>query len=35
VNIARDIAGEYNKIAQWVGLPQVPRLFLKKEKGSS
>ncbi len=35
VSIAQDIAKGYNDIAQWVGLPVVPTLFLKKEKGSS
>jgi diacylglycerol kinase family enzyme len=28
--IVQDIAKGYNDFAQWVGLPQVPRLFLKK-----
>lgn len=31
VSIAQDIAREYNKLAQWLALPQVPDLFLKKE----
>lgn len=31
VGIAQDIAKGYNDIAQWVGLPQVPKPFLKKE----
>ncbi len=34
VSIAQDIAKGYNNIAQWVGLPQVPKPFLKKEKSS-
>lgn len=28
--IAQDIAAEYNKLAQWLALPQVPKPFLKK-----
>ena len=32
VSIAQDIAAEYNKIAQWLALPQVPKPFLKKKK---
>ncbi|MFK7906979.1 MAG: hypothetical protein AB8B69_17730 [Chitinophagales bacterium] len=28
----QDIAAEYNKLAQWLGLPQVPKPFLKKEE---
>ena len=31
VSIAQDIAKEYNKIAQWLALPQVPEPFLKNE----
>ena len=31
VNIAQDIAKGYNDIAQWAGLPQVPKPFLKSE----
>ena len=31
ISIAKDIANGYNDIAQWCGLPQVPKLFLKKE----
>ena len=31
IGIAQDIAKGYNKIAQWVGFPQVPEPFLKKE----
>lgn len=31
VGIAQDIAKGYNDIAQWIGLPQVPKPFLKKE----
>lgn len=31
IGIAQDIAKEYNKIAQWLALPQVPTPFLKKE----
>ncbi|MEK7286376.1 MAG: hypothetical protein AAB035_03650 [Nitrospirota bacterium] len=30
IGIAQDIAEGYNDIAQWVGLPQVPKPFLKK-----
>jgi len=26
--IAQDIGKQYNKIAQWLGMPQVPGLFL-------
>jgi Leucine-rich repeat (LRR) protein/GTPase SAR1 family protein len=29
--ILQDLAGQYNKIAQWCGLPQVPSVFVKKE----
>ncbi|MFA0960580.1 hypothetical protein AB9P05_02110 [Roseivirga sp. BDSF3-8] len=32
VGYAQDLAKHYNNIAEWCGLPQVPRLFLKKEK---
>lgn len=35
VSIAQDIGKEYNKLAQWIGLPQVPTPFLKKEKKES
>ncbi len=31
VSIAQDIAKGYNDLAQWAGLPQVPKPFLKKE----
>ena len=31
IGIAQDIAKGYNDIAQWCGMPQVPRPFLKKE----
>jgi len=31
VRIAQDIAAKYNDIAQWVGWPQVPKPFLKKD----
>ena len=31
VGIAQDIAKSYNDIAQWVGLPQVPKPFLKNK----
>lgn len=31
VEKAQEIAEGYNKIAQWLGLPQVPKPFLKKE----
>jgi hypothetical protein len=31
IDIAQDIAKGYNDIAQWAGLPQVPKPFLKKE----
>ena len=30
VGIAQDLAEKYNDIAQWAGLPQVPKPFLKK-----
>jgi small GTP-binding protein len=30
VGIAQDIAKEYNKLAQWLVLPQIPNVFLKK-----
>jgi hypothetical protein len=32
IGIAQDIAQGYNDIAQWAGLPQVPKPFLKKPK---
>ena len=32
VSIAQDIAEQYNKVTQWLGLPQVPKPFLKKEE---
>lgn len=32
ISIAQDIAAGYNSIAQWAGLPQVPKPFLKKEE---
>lgn len=32
VSITQDIAEEYNKLAQWLAWPQVPKPFLKKEK---
>lgn len=31
IGIAQDLAKEYNKIAQWLALPQVPTPFLKKD----
>ena len=31
VSIAQDIAQGYNDIAQWCGLPQVPKPFLRRE----
>ena len=31
INIAQDIAKGYNAVAQWCGLPQVPKPFLGKE----
>ena len=31
VGYARDLAGYYNKIAEWCGMPQVPSIFLKKK----
>jgi len=31
IGIAQDIANGYNGIAQWLGLPQVPNVFLKKD----
>lgn len=30
IDIVQDIAASYNSVAEWVGLPVVPRLFLKK-----
>ena len=30
VDISRKLAGYYNEIAQWCGLPQVPKPFTKK-----
>ena len=30
IDIARKLAGHYNQIAQWCGLPQVPEPFVKK-----
>lgn len=30
VSIVQDIAESYNSVAEWVGLPVVPRFFLKK-----
>ena len=30
IDVARKIAGHYNDIAQWCGLPQVPKPFSKK-----
>jgi hypothetical protein len=30
IGIAQDIAKGYNDIAQWAGLPQVPKPFLRK-----
>jgi len=35
IGIAQDIAQGYNDIAQWCGLPQVPKPFLKKEESQS
>jgi len=32
VGYAQDIAKNYNRIAQWCGLPVVPELFLKHEE---
>jgi hypothetical protein len=31
IDIAQDIAATYNDVAQWCGLPQVPKPFLKKK----
>jgi len=31
ISIAQDIAAGYNHLAQWAGLPQVPKPFLKKD----
>lgn len=31
VGMAQDLAKLYNSIAEWLALPQVPRLFLKKD----
>jgi hypothetical protein len=30
IGIAQDIAKAYNDIGQWLGMPQVPKPFLKK-----
>jgi hypothetical protein len=30
MNLAQDLAGKYNKIAEWCGMPVVPSAFLKK-----
>lgn len=32
INIAQELAVEYNKLADWLLLPQVPKILLKKEK---
>ncbi len=32
ISVAQDIAQGYNDLAQWVGLPQVPEPFLRKNK---
>jgi hypothetical protein len=32
INIAQNIANGYNDIAQWVGLPQVPKPFLGRAR---
>jgi len=29
IELLQDLAGKYNKIAEWCGLPQVPSIFLK------
>ncbi|WKK82944.2 hypothetical protein [Marivirga arenosa] len=29
IDIIRSLAGKYNSIAEWCGLPQVPRVFIK------
>lgn len=31
IDIVQDFAKEYNKIAQWLALPQIPTVFLKEE----
>ncbi|CAB1061424.1 hypothetical protein D1BOALGB6SA_6197 [Olavius sp. associated proteobacterium Delta 1] len=31
-DIARELAGYYNDIAQWCGMPQVPKPFLKRKE---
>jgi len=31
IEIAQDLAGKYNKIAEWCGMPVVPSVFLKKK----
>ena len=31
IGYARDLAGYYNKIADWCGMPHVPSIFLKKK----
>ncbi len=30
IDIIKDLAGKYNGIAEWCGLPQVPKVFVKK-----
>ncbi len=30
IGYAQDLAGYYNKIADWCGMPHVPSIFLKK-----
>jgi hypothetical protein len=29
IDIVRNLAGKYNSIAEWCGLPQVPKIFTK------
>ena len=31
-SIMQDVAENYNKLAQWCGMPVVPSIFLKKQK---
>jgi internalin A len=31
ISIVQDIAGKYNKIAEWCGFPVIPSPFLKNK----
>jgi len=33
IDISQKLASHYNKVAEWLGLPQVPKPFLKKKSG--